>query len=92
MRLDAWQVVFDVCGADAAIAGLLPDGMGVPRDRDGSELALADVAGTLWGLRRQSGAGEHRALQAVLATCGTRSTTPNGGGGIGAAPSGIGSA
>ncbi|TDD27362.1 methyltransferase domain-containing protein [Actinomadura sp. KC06] len=63
-RLDPRQVAFGSYGADAAIAGLLPDVMGVPRDRDGFELELADVAGTSWARCRQSGTGEHRVLQA----------------------------
>lgn len=61
--LDPWRVAFDGYGADAAIAGTLPDVMAIPRHGAGFELELADVAGNSWARCVQAGPGERRVLQ-----------------------------
>ncbi|WP_233525823.1 methyltransferase domain-containing protein [Actinomadura spongiicola] len=63
-RIDPRRVAYESYGADAAIAGLLPDVAGVACDGDRFELVLADVAGTSWARCRRTGTAEHQVLQA----------------------------
>ncbi|QXJ21875.1 methyltransferase domain-containing protein [Actinomadura graeca] len=62
-RLDPRQVTDD--GSDAAIAGMLPDVMAVPRrEAERFELLLADTGGTSWARVQRTDGAEHRVLQA----------------------------
>lgn len=64
-RLDPRRVVCDDPGADAVIAGLLPDVMAAPRTGGGRfELLLGDAGGVSWARCVHGGTGEHRVQQA----------------------------
>ncbi len=63
--LDPRQVTEGGYGADAAIAGMLPDVMALPQHETGRfELLLADTGGTSWARVSRTGGAEHHVRQA----------------------------